>query len=487
MITTITIFIPLLGALLIMLLPNEDERLVRYAALGVAAVPLALVLFLYFRFGLAGNLDTAALSQSFTWIESLNVGYRVGLDGLGFGMFFLSALLTLIAVVVSWDVSENLKMYYAMLFIAEVGMLGVFAAQDLLLFYIFFEVTLVPMYIMVGIWGDENRRRSAIKFFIYTFFGSTVMLAGFLAFGTLSGSFSIEALNAGGGLGRTAQIAVAAPILFGLLVKVPAVPLHSWLLDVYVSSPMSTNVVLSGILPKLGTLGLIKIAIPLLPQGVEPFLPYIAALGVVNIVYGAFVAFMQPDLKALVAYSSIGTLGFILLGAASLNSVGLNGAVLQQVTHGLYSALLFILVGVIAAKTGTRQIAELGGLAARMPWAAGLLALGALAAMGLPGLAVFVSEFMTIMGGYTAFPIQGALAALGIVLSAMYLLYMLARTVFGPVENPAYEDIEDAGPMAMAGAVPLAALLVILGVLPSLLINVQQPAVQAIVSAIGGS
>ncbi|MGB3632973.1 MAG: NADH-quinone oxidoreductase subunit M, partial [Rubrobacteraceae bacterium] len=430
MITTITIFIPLLGALLVMLLPDEDERLIRYSALGVAAVPLALVLFLYFRFGLAGNLDNASLSQGFTWIESLSVGYRVGLDGLGFGMFFLSALLTLIAVAVSWDVRENIKMYYAMLFIAEVGMLGVFAAQDLVLFYIFFEVTLVPMYIMVGIWGDENRRRSAIKFFIYTFFGSTIMLAGFLAFGILAGTFSIEGLSAGGGLGRTAQVAVAAPILFGLLIKVPAVPLHSWLLDVYVSSPISTNVVLSGVLPKLGTFGLIKIAIPLLPQGVEPFLPYIAIFGVINIIYGAFVAFLQPDLKSLVAYSSIGTLGFILLGAASVNAVGLNGAVLQQVTHGLYSALLFILVGVIAAKTGTRQISELGGLAARMPWAAGLLALGALAAMGLPGLAVFVSEFMSIMGGYEAFPVQGVLAALGIVLSAMYLLYMLSRTIF---------------------------------------------------------
>ena len=487
MITTITIFLPLLGAILVLLLPDEDENLIRYAALGVAAVPLALVTFLYFRFGLAGNLETAALSQDFTWIESLSVGYRVGLDGLGFGMFLLSALLTLIAVAVSWDVRENLKLYYAMLFIAEVGMLGVFAAQDLVLFYIFFEVTLVPMYIMVGIWGDENRRRSAIKFFIYTFFGSTIMLAGFLAFGVLAGTFSIDGLSAGGGLGRAAQVAVAAPILFGLLIKVPAVPLHSWLLDVYVSSPISTNVVLSGVLPKLGTFGLIKIAIPLLPQGVQPFLPYIAVFGVINIVYGAFVAFLQPDLKALVAYSSIGTLGFILLGAASVNAVGLNGAVLQQVTHGLYSALLFILVGVIAAKTGTRRISELGGLAARMPWAAGLLALGALAAMGLPGLAVFVSEFMSIMGGYEAFPVQGALAALGIVLSAMYLLYMLARTVFGPIENPAYEEIEDAGPAAMAAAVPLAALLVILGILPSLLINVQQPAVQAIVSAIGGS
>ncbi|MGF1470496.1 MAG: NuoM family protein [Rubrobacteraceae bacterium] len=486
MITTITIFLPLLGALLVMLLPDEDERLIRYAALGVAAVPLVLVLFLYFRFGLGGELDNPALSQSSTWIESLNVGYRVGLDGLGFGMFFLSALLTLIAVIVSWDVGENIKLYYAMLFVAEVGMLGVFAAQDLVLFYIFFEVTLVPMYLMVGIWGDQNRRRSAIKFFIYTFFGSTIMLAGFLAFGILAGTFAISELGAGSGLGRATQVAIAAPILFGLLIKVPAVPLHSWLLDVYVSSPISTNVVLSGVLPKLGTFGLIKIAIPLLPQGVEPFLPYIAILGVINIVYGAFVAFLQPDLKALVAYSSIGTLGFILLGAASVNAVGLNGAVLQQVTHGLYSALLFILVGVIATKTGTRQISELGGLAARMPWASGLLALGALAAMGLPGLAVFVSEFMSIMGVYMAYPIQGALAALGIVLSAMYLLYMLARTVFGPIENPAYEEIEDAGPVAMAGAVPLAALLLILGILPSLLINVQQPAVQAVVSAIGG-
>ncbi len=486
MITTIIVFLPLLGALLMLLLPDE-ERLVRYAALGVAAVPLVLVLFVYFRFGLGGNLDSSSLSQNFTWIESLGVGYRVGLDGLGFGMFFLAALLTLIAVAASWDITSNLKQYYAMLFVAEVGMLGVFAAQDLILFYIFFEITLVPMYLMVGIWGDQNRRAAAIKFFIYTFFGSTVMLAGFLAFGILAGTFSIADLGAGGGLGSVAQVAIAAPVLFGLLIKVPAVPLHSWLLDVYVSSPISTNVVLSGVLPKLGTFGIIKIALPLLPQGVEPFLPYVAALGVINIVYGAFVAFLQPDLKALVAYSSIGTLGFILLGAAAGNAVGLNGAVMQQVTHGLYSALLFILVGVIASKTGTRRIAELGGLAARMPWASGLLALGALAAMGLPGLAVFVSEFMSIMGGYEAFPVQGVLATLGIVLSAMYLLYMLARTIFGPIENPAYEEIGDAGPAALAAVVPLAALLVILGILPGLLINVQQPAVQAVVAAIGGS
>jgi NADH-quinone oxidoreductase subunit M len=483
-ITTVTILIPLLGAILMLLLPNE-ERLVRYAALGVAAVPLLLVTYVYFAYG--DNLGAAALSQDLTWIESLNIGYRVGLDGLGFGMFFLTALLTLIAVVSAWDVRENLKQYFAILFIAELGMLGVFAAQDLILFYVFFEITLIPMYLLVGIWGDRNRIPAAIKFFIYTFLGSTVMLAGFLAFGILAGSFSIEALNAGGGLGRTAQIAIAVPILFGLLVKVPAVPLHSWLLDVYVSSPISTNVVLSGVLPKLGTYGLIKIAIPLLPQGVEPFLPWIAAFGVINIVYGSFVAFLQPDLKALVAYSSIGTLGFILLGAASGNAVGINGAVMQQVTHGLYSALLFILVGVIAARTGTRRIAELGGLAARMPWAGGLLALGALAAMGLPGLAVFVSEFMSIMGGYTAHPVQGVLASLGIVLSAMYMLYMLSRVIFGPIERPAYEGVSDAGPVEMAAIVPLAVLLVVLGIFPSLLIAVQQPAVEAVLSAIGGS
>jgi NADH-quinone oxidoreductase subunit M len=483
-ITTITILLPLLGAILMLFLP-DDERLVRYAALVVAAVPLLVVTYIYFAYG--DDLGAASLTQDLTWIESLNVGYRVGLDGLGFGMFFLSALLTVIAVLASWDVQRNLKQYFAALFVAEVGMLGVFAAQDLILFYVFFEITLIPMYLLVGIWGDENRRPAAIKFFIYTFLGSTVMLAGFLAFGILAGSYAMDALTAGGGLSRTSQVAVAAPILFGLLVKVPAVPLHSWLLDVYVSSPISTNVLLSGVLPKLGTYGLIKVAIPLLPQGVEPFLPYVAAFGVINVIYGSFVAFLQPDLKALVAYSSIGTLGFILLGAASGNAVGLNGAVFQQVSHGLYSALLFILVGVIAVRTGTRRIRELGGLAARMPWAGGLLALGALAAMGLPGLAVFVSEFMSIMGGYEAFPVQGVLAALGIVLSAMYLLYMLARVIFGPIERPAYQEVADAGGIEMAAVVPLAVLLVLLGILPGLLISVQRPAVEAVLAAIGGS
>ena len=484
MITTVTILVPLLGAVLMLLLP-DNERTLRYAAIGVAAVPLILTIYVYFAFGT--DLGAAALTQDLTWIPSLNIGYRVGLDGLGFGMFFLSALLTVIAIVASWDVSRNLKQYFAALFVAEVGMLGVFAAQDLILFYVFFEITLIPMYLLVGVWGDENRRPAAIKFFIYTFLGSTVMLAGFLAFGILADTYAIEALGGGGGLSRAAQVAVAAPILFGLLIKVPAVPLHSWLLDVYVSSPTSTNVLLSGVLPKLGTYGLIKVAIPLLPQGVEPFLPYVAAFGVINILYGSFVAFLQPDLKALVAYSSIGTLGFILLGAASGNAVGLNGAVFQQVSHGLYSALLFILVGVIAARTGTRRIGELGGLAARMPWAGGLLALGALAAMGLPGLAVFVSEFMSIMGGYATFPVQGVLASVGIVLSAMYLLYMLARVVFGPIERPAYEQIDDAGPAEMASVVPLAVLLVVLGVFPALLINVQRPAVDAVLSVIGGS
>jgi proton-translocating NADH-quinone oxidoreductase chain M len=483
-ITTITILLPLLGAILMLFLP-DDERLVRYAALVVAAVPLLVVTYIYFAYG--DDLGAASLTQDLTWIESLNVGYRVGLDGLGFGMFFLSALLTVIAVLASWDVQRNLKQYFAALFVAEVGMLGVFAAQDLILFYVFFEITLIPMYLLVGIWGDENRRPAAIKFFIYTFLGSTVMLAGFLAFGILAGSYAMDALTAGGGLSRTSQVAVAAPILFGLLVKVPAVPLHSWLLDVYVSSPISTNVLLSGVLPKLGTYGLIKVAIPLLPQGVEPFLPYVAAFGVINVIYGSFVAFLQPDLKALVAYSSIGTLGFILLGAASGNAVGLNGAVFQQVSHGLYSALLFILVGIIAVRTGTRRIRELGGLAARMPWAGGLLALGALAAMGLPGLAVFVSEFMSIMGGYEAFPVQGVLAALGIVLSAMYLLYMLARVIFGPIERPAYQEVADAGRIEMAAVVPLAVLLVLLGILPGLLISVQRPAVEAVLAAIGGS
>jgi NADH-quinone oxidoreductase subunit M len=483
-ITTITILIPLLGAILMLLLP-DDERLSRYTALGVAAVPLLLSVYIYFAFG--DDLNVAALTQDVTWIRSLNIGYRVGLNGLGFGMFCLSTFLTVIAVVASWDVRRNLKQYFAALFIAEVGMLGVFAAQDLIMFYVFFEITLIPMYLLVGVWGDDNRRPAAIKFFIYTFLGSTVMLAGFLAFGIIAQTYSMDALGGGGGLSRAAQIAVAAPILFGLLVKVPAVPLHSWLLDVYVSSPTSTNVLLSGILPKLGTYGLIRVAIPLLPQGVEPFLPYVAAFGVINIIYGAFVAFLQPDLKALVAYSSIGTLGFILLGAASGNAVGLNGAVFQQVSHGLYSALLFILVGVIAARTGTRSIEELGGLAARMPWAGGLLALGALAAMGLPGLAVFISEFMSVMGGYATFPVQGALAASGIIFSAMYLLYMLGRVIFGPIERPAYEEIGDAGPVEMVSVVPLAVLLVVLGIFPALLISLQRPAVDAVLTVIGGS
>ena len=486
MITTIIIFLPLIGVALMLLMRNADERTTRYTALGVSAAPLLLVLYVYFAHG--NDLGNALLTQSFEWVPSLGIGYRIGLDGLGFGMFFLSALLTLIAVVASWDVRANLTQYYAILFVAELGMLGVFAAQDLILFYVFFEITLIPMYLLVGIWGDEYRRPAAIKFFVYTFFGSTVMLAGFLALGILSGpSFSIEELNGGSGLSRTAQIAVAAPILLGLLIKVPAVPFHSWLLDVYVSSPISTNVVLSGILPKLGTYGLIKIAIPLLPQGAEPFLPYVAAFGVINIIYGSFVAFMQPDLKALVAYSSIGTLGFILLGIASGNAVGINGAVMQQVTHGLYSALLFILVGIIASRAGTRRIGDLGGLADRMPWAGGLLALGALAAMGVPGLAVFVSEFMTIMGGYTAFPVLGVLAASGIVLGAMYLLNMLRRVIFGPTERPALTEARDAGPVEMAAIVPLAALLVVLGIFPSLLTNVQRPAVDLVLAAIGGS
>nr|MDQ3387415.1 NADH-quinone oxidoreductase subunit M [Actinomycetota bacterium] len=419
MITTIAIFIPLLGAIFVSMLP-DNEKTVRYGALGVAAIPVLLATFIFFAYG--DDLGNAALTQEIGWIPSLDIGYRVGLDGLGFGMFFLSTILTSIAVLSSWEIQTNLKQYLAMLFVAEVGMLGVFAAQDLVLFYVFFEITLIPMYLMVGIWGDSNRRAAAFKFFIYTFLGSTIMLAGFLALGVLAKTFSIEDLQGGGGLSTTAQIAIAAPILFGLLVKVPAVPLHSWLLDVYVSSPISTNVVLSGVLPKLGTYGLIKIALPLLPQGVDPFLPFIAAFGAINIIYGAFVAFLQPDLKALVAFSSIGTLGFILLGAASGNAVGLNGAVLQQVTHGIYSPLLFLLVGIIAARTGTRRIADLGGLAARMPWAGALLAMGALAAMGLPGLAVFASEFMSIMGGFAAFPVQGLLSCLGIVLSAMYLL-----------------------------------------------------------------
>jgi NADH-quinone oxidoreductase subunit M len=494
-ITTITIFFPLLAALLMLALPKSaGTSTVRYFALALAAVPLLLSLYIYFRYGtdLAG---AAPLRQDLTWIESLGVGYRVGLDGLGFGMFFLTALLTVVAVLASWDIRENLRQYLSFLFVAELGMLGVFAAQDLVLFYVFFEITLIPMYLLVGVWGDENRRAAAIKFFVFTFLGSTTMLAGFLALGIISGpTFSMAELNAGGGLSRGTQIAIAAPILFGLLIKVPAVPLHSWLLDVYVSSPTSTNVLLSGILPKLGTYGLIRIALPLLPEGIEPYLPFIAALGVVNIIYGAFVAFAQPDLKALVAYSSIGTLGFILVGIASGNAVGLNGAVMQQVTHGLYSALLFILVGIVAARTGTRRIADLGGFAAKAPMAASLLVIGALAAMGLPGLAVFVSEFMSIMGGYRAFPVAGVLASLGIILSVMYLSQMLRRTMFGPPRESAeaqeeepQEQVGDARPREMAAMAPLALLLILLGVVPGVLLSIQRPAVEFVLATIGGS
>jgi NADH-quinone oxidoreductase subunit M len=482
---TATIFIPLLGALVIALLPRGNDWLVRRTAALFTALAFVVSLVLWAAY----NPDATGiqLSQRAVWIPAVNIQYFVGVDGLSLPLVILTTLLTFLCVLASWRIELRTKEYFAFLLTLETGVLGVFSSLDLFLFFLFWEVELIPMYLLIGIWGGPKREYAAIKFVIYTLSGSALMLVGFLALYFNSPPPHTFDMIALGGLtwAPLFQQIVFLFVFIGFAIKLPVWPFHTWLPHAHVEAPTAVSVLLAGVLLKMGGYGMLRISFGILPEGATYWAPLIAVLAVVNVIYGALVVLAQRDLKAVVAYSSVSQMGYVMLGLSGLTVLSLSGASIQLFSHGLISGLLFLLVGSVYEKTHTRQIAEMGGLAPRQPILAAIFTMAGLATLGLPGMSGFIAEFVTFLGAFQTLPIITAICIFGIVLSAGYMLWTVRRIFFGPL-MPQYLGLGDAHGIELVPLFALVAGILLIGIFPSILTSVIEPGVIPLATRLGG-
>lgn len=483
-ILSILIFIPLLGALFLLLLPKGAEGFIRPVAASTTFINLLISGYLYLVFDKA-NPNFQFIKNS-SWIPSLNIHYFVGVDGISAPMIFLSALIFFLALIISWNITDRIKEYFILFLVLETGVIGVFVSLDLFLFYVFWELVLIPMYFLIGIWGGKNRRYAAIKFILYTAAGSLVMLIGILGmyFASEPHTFSIVELSKQE-FTRSFQLLMFLLLFFGFAVKVPIFPFHTWLPDAHVEAPTAGSVILAGLLLKLGTYGFLRISFPLLPDAAEAFSYAFAILGVINIIYGACAAMAQQDLKKMIAYSSISHMGYVLLAMASLTDTGLNGAVLQMFSHGVITGALFMLVGVIYDRAHIRDIDAFGGLARQVPIYASLMFFSCLASLGLPGLAGFVSEFLCFAGALPVFKVLTIVSLSGIVISAVYLLWMLERIFLGEL-NPKYANLPDVTKREFIALVPLVLVIFTVGVYPRVILDTLGPTITQLAARLNG-
>ncbi len=500
MLLSLMIFLPLLGMIVVLLLPRESEELVKRVTLLFTLIPLALAVALFVSY----DRSTAGTQYviNVPWIQAFNIQYHIGIDGLSVTLLLLTALLGPICVIASWrNIEKGIKAYMALFLLLETGMLGFFAALDLFLFYVFFELTLLPMYFLIGIWGGPRREYAAIKFFLYTLFGSVLMLIAMIAVYLNSGApgartFDIPTLitlasTAGHALNDlNFQIWVFVGFFIGFAVKVPIFPFHTWLPDAHVEAPTAISVILAGVLLKMGTYGLVRVNMAMFPQGLDHFTNgegflgnSLALLGFINIVYGSFCALAQTDFKKLVAYSSIGHMGFVILGLAARNDSGITGAILQMFNHGVISAMLFLLVGVLYDRAHHREINGFGGLGAKMPVYTGITTLAFMASLGLPGLSGFVGEALSLLGAYDKFKMLTILSTIGIVVGAAYFLWTLQRVFLGTL-NPKYEELPEINGREILTLVPLGILTIVLGVWPNFAIDMFRESVTNLIDVL---
>jgi NADH-quinone oxidoreductase subunit M len=491
---TIIIALPLLGVLISALLPHRAESGAKWVALLVTGADFVLAAWQLVQRGITGTTGMQ-LETSLSWIPQLSVHYHIGVDGLSLPLLVLSTLLCFLAVLASWKITVKPRFYFAMLCLLSLGLNGVFTALDLVLFYVFWEVVLVPMYFLISQWGGERRQYASIKFFLYTFFGSVFMLVAIVALYLYTGSFDLTQLRdliaqtaalKGAGIGSI-QWWLFGAFFLGFAVKVPIWPLHTWLPDAHVEAPTAGSVLLAGIMLKMGTYGFLRISVPLLPQGFSGWQLILGILAVISIVYGAVVAFAQKDVKKLVAYSSVSHMGFAMLGIAAGTAEGFNAAMAVNISHGLCTGMLFLLVGMVYERTHTRQIKDLSGIAAQMPVYAGIFCFASFASMGLPLLSGFVGEFLTMVGSWKSPALPGiitVIAGLGILCGGAYMLWLMQRMIFGN-PTPAVEGQPDITLREILCVVPLAALVLVIGLSWNTLLQFTDPFAAALVKILG--
>ncbi len=479
---TSLILVPAVAALVVALIPSRRREVHLPLGIALSLAPLALAGYLFWVFEPAAGFQYVTRA---VWYQPWGISWYLGVDGISLPMVVLTTLLVPIALAASTTITNRTKEFVVYTLLLEAAMIGAFLSLDLFLFFVFFEAMLVPMYFIIGIWGGERRIYAAVKFFLYTAFGSALMLAAVIALGYMhssqfgSPSFAIEdlmSLDLSAGTERWLFAALA----IAFAIKVPLFPFHTWLPDAHVEAPTAGSVLLAAVLLKLGTYGLLRFNLSLFPEASVDAIPIMAVLAVIGIIYGAVVAIVQPDLKKLVAYSSVSHLGFIVLGTFALTSGGLQGAVIQNVNHGLSTGALFLLVGMIYDRRHTKKIADFGGLQKSMPLLAGFFLFMTFASIGLPGLNGFVGEFLVLIGSYPALPAFAVIAAAGVVLAAIYLLWAYERVFTGVPDRPENSALRDLSAREIGLLAPLAVLIVVIGLYPAVLLDKITPSTEAV-------
>jgi NADH-quinone oxidoreductase subunit M len=490
---TLVTFFPLVGVLVLLFLKEEQKDVARWTALVTSLVTFGISIAVLVQFNPSDPDLQMVVNVPWIQVAGWNINYQLGVDGLSILLLLLTTFLMPLAIFSTWKaVDERVKDFMLFFLLLEVGMVGVFLAQDLFLFYIFWEFTLVPMYFLIGVWGGPRRMYAAVKFFLYTMAGSILMLLAILWLGINQGTFSVPALIAKGGIPPNIQFWLFIAFAAAFAIKVPMWPLHSWLPDAHVEAPTAGSVILAGVLLKMGTYGFLRFNLGLFPSAAVRLAPWIAGLAVIGILYGAAVSYAQKDVKKLVAFSSVSHLGFVMLGLFALNSLGIQGGILQMINHGLSTGALFLIVGMIYERRHTRDMDAFGGLWKIMPVYGALTLIVTLSSMGLPGLNGFVGEFTILLGAWGAGQPGGAigsywfagLAAIGVILAAVYLLFMFQKLFLGPVTKEENRILKDLNWREVVTLVPLLIFIFWIGLYPTPFFNLMGPSVGKLVTAL---